>query len=124
MPVGVFYSPSQLSYGDLGAMEIVGVLDIPESSNISGPSLPRTIIVMVGVLPLRKNAVGVFYSPRWMGWERDGFMFLSRALAWCKTQMDLSRIWIQFTAQKKGKVMYFLQICKIAENEVLPTWSR
>ena len=47
-----------------------GVLRIPQSSSVTGVSpsdfLSRTLVVVI--LPLCREAVGVFYSPSWLGW--------------------------------------------------------
>ena len=53
---------------DLGAMGIKGVLRIPQSSSITGTSPSDCLVLypghsLVGVLPLCRGAVGVFYSP-------------------------------------------------------------
>ena len=57
---------------DLGAMKMKGVLHIPQSSSTAGTS-PSDCLVsyaghsLVGVLPLWRGTVGVFYSPSRLG---------------------------------------------------------
>ena len=51
-----------------------GVLHIPESSSITGASLSDCLVSYLGhlfgeVLPLYRDGIGVFYSPKWLGWK-------------------------------------------------------
>ena len=97
---------------DLGVMAIKGVLCIPQSSSITGTApllftVISRILIGVGVLPLCRDAVSVFYSP--IDWTihrvkyknsffSDNSMYLASALSFQIIQFSIDK---QFKCKTK-----------------------
>ena len=67
------------------------VLCISQSSSRLFSIISRTLDM--GLSPLARDALGVFYSPSQLGWRMDGFMLSSKVFAWNEMQTASSRVW-------------------------------
>ena len=111
-------TPSQRGHGSNGNE---GVLRIPQSSSTAGTSLSDCLVWLVvgGVLPLRRDAVGVFYSPSRQGnkWVRANLynqilLLLEKELFICiKMDLVLNNLqWLIYHKTKPNQIVNWFQV--------------